>query len=459
MKKNWIEELINNAISTGADYCDIFYEDTMIRKNILIDSKIDKIENQIINGVGIRLVSDDVTYYTSTNDLEKNNLLNLVNKLKRNINKQRVLDKVKLDHEIIKKLEIKKDNNNVNDKIKKEYLINIDKIARNYDSRIVQVEASFYEYNQNVNMGNTIGKYVNTSRSLTRLVVTVYAEDNNSKAESHYSIGLSNGYDFLDKIDLEKEIKEICETAVKKLTAKKAPGGMMPVIVGNGFGVLIHEAVGHSLEATTVSKGISVLSNKIGQKVASDIVTVIDDGTIENAWGSILIDDEGNITQKNICIENGILKGYLIDEVNSKKMKMKPTGSGRRENYHYIPTSRMTNTNLMSGENTIEEMIKSIDYGLYAKKMGGGSVDPTTGDFNFAVSEAYLIKNGEMKDMVKGASLIGNTLDVMQNIEMISNNLDADTGFCGSISGYVPVTCGQPTIKISSILVGGGSND
>ena len=244
-----------------------------------------------------------------------------------------------------------------------------------------------------------------------------------------------------------------------KLDAKKAPGGIMPVIVGNGFGVLIHEAVGHSLEAKTVSDGVGVLANKIGEKVASEIVTVIDDGTIEKSWGSILIDDEGNETRKNICIENGILKGYLIDEVNSHKMNMNPTGSGRRENYHYITTSRMTNTQLLPGENTIDEMFKSIEYGLYAKKMGGGSVDSITGDFNFAVDEAYMIRNGEVAEMVKGATLIGNTIEIMANIEMISDDLAGDTGFCGSSSGSVPVTCGQPTIKLSSILVGGASND
>ena len=459
MEKNLIEKLINNAVNTGADYCDIFYENTFVRKMILNDSQIDKIENQIINGVGIRLVSDGVTYYTNTNNLKIDNLLELINDLKKNISKKVILKDISLNNIIVKKNNLEKDNTKINDEIKKKYLLNINKIAREYDSRIVQVEALFYEYNQDVNIGNTLGKYIDTNRSLTRLIVTVYAEDNQSKADSHFSIGFSNGYEFLEKFDLEKEIKENCDSAIKKLKAKKAPSGMMPVVVGNGFGVLIHEAVGHSLEATTVSKGISVLSNKIGQKVASDIVNVVDDGTINNSWGSILIDDEGNFTKRNVCIENGILKGYLIDEVNSKKMKSKPTGSGRRESYHYIPTSRMTNTNLLPGKDTIDEMIKSIDNGLYAKKMGGGSVDPSTGDFNFAVNEAYIIKNGKIGDMVKGASLIGNTLDVMKNIEMISNDFAADTGFCGSVSGYVPVTCGQPTIKLSSILVGGGSND
>lgn len=459
MNKELMEVLINEAVDTGSNYCDIFYENTFTKKIVLSDNKIDKIDTEMINGVGIRLVFDETVYHTSTNDITKDNLLKVTREIAKNGNGKRILENIKLDKEITKKLTSEKPNNKVLDEYKKEYLYNINKIARNYDPKIVQVEASFFEYNQDVNIGNTLGKYVTTNRSLTRLVVVVYAKNGENKAESIYAIGDTNGYKFLDSIDIKLEVEDICKTAIMKLDAKKAPGGIMPVIVGNGFGVLIHEAVGHSLEAKTVSDGVGVLANKIGEKVASEIVTVIDDGTIEKSWGSILIDDEGNETRKNICIENGILKGYLIDEVNSHKMNMNPTGSGRRENYHYITTSRMTNTQLLPGENTIDEMFKSIEYGLYAKKMGGGSVDSITGDFNFAVDEAYMIRNGEVAEMVKGATLIGNTIEIMANIEMISDDLAGDTGFCGSSSGSVPVTCGQPTIKLSSILVGGASND
>lgn len=458
MNKQLLEELINNAIDTGADYCDIFYEDTYIKNIILNDSKIDKINNEIINGVGIRIVKNDKTYYSDTNNLEISNLKNIITELKDNFEKESVYKKIFLK-EINAETKIEKANNIITEDLKKQYLKNIDTIARNYSDKIIQVNASFYENNQNLILASSKEKYVKSNRSLTRLIISIIASDGINKTNSVYSVGSTNGYDFIDKIKIEEVISKKCAAAINKLTAVPAPAGNMPVIVGNGFGVLIHEAVGHSLEATTVAKEVGVLYNKIGQQIASSIVTVVDDGTIKNSWGSISVDDEGNYSNKNICIENGILKSYLIDEVNSNKMGLNPTGSGRRENYHYITTSRMTNTNLLPGKNSFEEMISSIDYGLYAKEMGGGSVDPITGDFNFAVNEAYLIRNGKIAEMVKGASLIGNTLDIMSNIEMISDDFAAATGFCGSESGSVPVTCGQPTIKISSILVGGSSND
>lgn len=459
MNKKLMEKLLNKVVDTGANFSDIFYEDSLTKIILLSDGKIDKVKTSIINGVGIRLVFGKTVYNTSTNDLSEENLMKLVEELSKNGSDKRILSEIKLDKEITKKLEIEKANNKVEDSFKKEYLYKIDKIARKYDTKIVQVEAKFYEYNQDVNIGNTLGKYVTTNRSLTRLTIEVFAKEKDNLASCLRSFGGTNGYTFLDEIDIENTVKDLCKISIQKLEAKKAPGGMMPVIVGNGFGVLIHEAVGHSLEATTVAEGVGVLANRIGDKVASDIVTIVDDGTIPNAWGSTLIDDDGNEAKKNICIENGILKGYLIDEVNSHKMGTNATGSGRRESYHYITTSRMTNTNLLPGNDTVDEMIKSIDYGLYAKVMGGGSVDPITGDFNFAVNEAYMIRDGKIAEMVKGASLIGNTADIMEKIEMISDDFDADTGWCGSISGSIPVTCGEPTIKISSILVGGASND
>ena len=251
-------------------------------------------------------------------------------------------------------------------------------------------------------------------------------------------------------------IKHIAQTAIKKLDAKDFKGGEIPVILCPGFGaVIFHEACGHGLEATAVAPHLSVFSDDLGKEIASKKVTLIDDSTIKDSWGSFTIDDEGNIPSKNILIENGKLKTYLVDQFNSKKMNMNSNGCGRRENYRYSTTSRMSNTYLAPGNDKIEDMIKSVNYGVYCESMSGGSVNPSTGDFNFSVETARLIENGKLTDYLKGVALIGNSKDILKNVEMVSDDLKLETGFCGSKSGSIPVTIGQPTIKVSKILVGG----
>ena len=242
--------------------------------------------------------------------------------------------------------------------------------------------------------------------------------------------------------------------------ASPCPGGEMPVIIENGFGgVIFQEACGHAMEATSVADGISVLSHDLNKKIANEKVSIIDDGTLYDEWGTTMIDDEGRETKRNVLIENGVLKGYLIDEINNHKMNMKPTGSSRRESYIYAPTSRMNNTYLEKGTDTFEDMIKDIKLGLYAKKMGGGSVSPETGDFNFACDLAYMIRDGKLAECVKSASLIGNCKDILASVEMVGDNLALGQGMCGSISGSVPVNVGMPRIKVSHILVGGEKSE
>ena len=230
----------------------------------------------------------------------------------------------------------------------------------------------------------------------------------------------------------------------------------MPVALDNGFGgVIFHEACGHSLEATSVGRGNSVFCSKLGEQIASPKVTAIDDGTMKNYWGSLNINDEGELTKKIVLIENGILKSYMIDKLGARRMNMPSTGSGRRQNYSYAPTSRMTNTYIAPGNDTNASIISSIDNGLYAAKMGGGSVNPATGEFNFSVAEGYLIRGGKITEPVRGATLIGKGADVLKNIDMVGKDLKLAAGMCGSESGSVPTCVGQPMIRISSITVGG----
>lgn len=230
----------------------------------------------------------------------------------------------------------------------------------------------------------------------------------------------------------------------------------MPVAIDNGFGgVIFHEACGHSLEASAVAYGCSQFVGKLGQKIANEKVTAIDDGTIPNAWGSINIDDEGTPARRNVLIENGILKTYMVDKFNGRRMGMASTGSARRQSYRFTTTSRMTNTYIAPGQDSNEDIISSIDYGLYAKEMGGGSVNPVTGEFNFAVNEGYLIRHGKICEPVRGASLVGTGAEVIQKIDMVGSQLDMGQGMCGSSSGSIPTNVGQPMIRVSSITVGG----
>jgi TldD protein len=240
------------------------------------------------------------------------------------------------------------------------------------------------------------------------------------------------------------------------LSAKAIVAQEMPVVLANGWGgVIFHEACGHPLEATAVAKGLSPFTGKLGQAIGSSVVSAYDDGDVEGAWGRTSFDDEGMKTQKNLLIENGILKSYLVDYRNGLTMNHKPTGSGRRQNYKFPPTSRMNTTYIAPGTDKVEEIIKDTQYGLYAKQLGGGQVNPATGEFNFAVSEGYMIENGTLTTPVKGAMLIGKGHEVLFKIDRVADNLDFGQGMCGSISGSIPTDVGQPTIRVSKMTVGG----
>jgi TldD protein len=276
--------------------------------------------------------------------------------------------------------------------------------------------------------------------------------------EAFFGPGRLSGLEFYDGFDCPALGKKAAGIAVAMLNAAFCPSGKMPVVIDNGFGgVILHEACVHGLEATSVAKNASVFCGKLGRKIASDIVTAVDDGTMPNEWGSINIDDEGSKTRRNVLIENGILKGYLVDRLNGLKMGMAPTGSSRRESYRFAPTSRMTNTFFTAGKDTPEDIIASTEYGLYAKKMGGGSVNPATAEFNFAVTEGYLIRGGKIAEPVRGATLIGKGNEVLMNIDRVSDNFALEQGMCGSESGQVPTTVGQPMIRVKELLVGGRS--
>ncbi|MCL1795982.1 MAG: TldD/PmbA family protein, partial [Clostridia bacterium] len=293
-------------------------------------------------------------------------------------------------------------------------------------------------------------------RVYTRLGTIAVASSATENQTGIETTGSMRGIEHFNAVDVPGMGKAAAERAVRMLHAPFCPAGTMPVIIAPGFGgVVFHEACGHSLESTSVADGQSEFAGKFGQRIAADCVSAVDDGTEPNAWGSLTVDDEGTPSQKNVLIQDGILTSYLIDKLGGLRMGMAPTGSGRRESYKYAPTSRMTNTYIAPGNDSVEEMISTMGDGLYAVKMGGGSVNPATGVFNFAVDEGYMIRGGKLDTPVRGASLIGKGGDVLMKIDRVSGDLVHTEGLCGSISGSVPTNVGQPHIRISSLTVGG----
>ena len=265
------------------------------------------------------------------------------------------------------------------------------------------------------------------------------------------------GLEMIDETDLYEVAEETVRQAVEMLAADNCPAGKMPVVLAREIGgVLFHEACGHSLEATAVARNASVFCDRLGEQIASPLVTMVDDGTLPNQWGSTNIDDEGIPTRRNVLIEKGILKGYLVDRFNGRRMRMEPTGSARRESYEYVPTSRMNNTFILGGENRPEDIVAATEHGIFAAQIRGGSVNTETGDFNFSVSRAYLIENGRITRPLRGAKLIGNGSEILRNIDMVGNNPGMrGGGQCGSKSGWVPVCHGTPTLRVAEIAVGG----
>lgn len=457
MKKNSLESMLNKMLSTGGDFAEIFIEGKKTTIFNYIDSNLDDYNVNFSNGLGLRLAKNNNIYYASTNDFSKKNIDNIIDELKYNVN-----DNIQYKNITLNRLKKYKNNDKThytNENIK-DLFHNLDNMIRAKDERINQVNFTLQNVKQDVTIARENGLYKSEERERTRLYIIISFKDNEKACNISYSFGKTIGLDLLDEIKFDDVINELIKEGIDKLYAAPCLGGEMPVIIENGFGgVIFHEACGHAMEATSVADGISVLSHDLGNKIANEKVSIIDDGTLNNEWGSSKIDDEGRETKRNILIENGILKGYLIDEINNRKMMMKETGSSRRESYLYAPTSRMNNTYLEKGQDSFEDMIKGIKLGLYAKKMGGGSVSPETGDFNFACDLAYMIRDGKIAECVKSASLIGNCKDILQSVEMVGDNLALGQGMCGSISGYVPVNVGMPRIKVSHILVGGEKSE
>lgn len=458
ISKKLAVEVLNLATSTGADFAEIYLEENNSTSIGLDNGKVESCQDTLTYGAGIRLLKGLQSVYGYTNDISKKGLSKLALDLSASFSGERVvivdsITKVRVGKKHRPRIEY---STYPREKIIS-MLTEASKTCLEYDPRIVRCKVSFSFNYKDVEIFNSNGKQFNEVHSRGRAYVIAVAAKEGAIETGGEGPGAQKGMEFfLEDIDLNQKARDAAKAALTMLDARECPSGKMPVIIGNGFGgVIFHEACGHSLEASSVSKGLSVFSGKKGTKIASDIVSAVDDGTIEGGWGSGNIDDEGNPTQRNLLIKDGILNSYLVDDFNGRRMGEKGNGATRRESYKYEPTSRMSNTFILPGKSTPEEIIASTKFGLYAKSMGGGSVNPATGEFNFAVNEGYIVENGKISYPVKGATLIGSGKEVLLNIDMVGNDLLRAQGMCGAASGSIPADVGQPTIRVKEITVGG----
>jgi TldD protein len=457
-----LDKVLDAALGKKADYADLFFE---YRRNEAVSLEEGLVKNctqAISNGVGVRVLADTKTGYAYTDDITIENLeiaARTARYIAQNRSAQVPAQVGQPAAEVRDLYPIKTPVNDIALEKKVALLDEIDKYTRSLDPRIKNVFASIGAEYKVMLVATSRGMVVGDVQPLTRLNVTCIVEENGNRQIGSFGGGgrVEFGF-FVDNKDYERYAREAVRQAVLNLSAVAAPAGTMDVVLGPGWpGILLHEAIGHGLEGDFNRKRTSAFSDRIGEKVASELCTVIDDGTIPTRRGSINVDDEGTPTSRTVLIEKGILKGYLQDKLNAGLMKMPLTGNGRRESYAHIPMPRMTNTFMLAGQSAPEDILRSVKKGLYAVSFGGGQVDITSGKFVFSASEAYLIEDGKVTQPVKGATLIGNGPDVLTRVSMVGADLKLDEGVgtCGKDGQSVPVGVGLPTIKIDGLTVGG----
>ena len=452
-------EVLNQALATGADYAEIFYEDSNSNEIKLLNNKVEATSSGSMCGVGLRLLKENQSVYGYTNDLSKKGLLKLASSLSNSFNGKRVITVTKLD--MIKAKNRNPVKNSYNDISKEEKIALVregtEAIKNLNDKRIVRYEGYFTDNHRFVAVFNSKGKWFKRDSEFGRLSYMVVAASEKGFESSFEGPGAQQDISyFRTKVNPKDTALEAVRKALLMLEAKECPSGKMPVVIGNGWGgVLFHEACGHPLEASAISRNLSCFAGKEGDYVASKVVSAVDDSTLPQEWGSIDIDDEGNLGTKRLLIKDGKLQNFMIDDFNGRRMNREGNGACRRQNYRYCPTSRMSNTYICNGKSTKEEIIAATKLGLYAVSFNGGSVDPTTGEFNFGCSEAYIIRDGKVCEPVKGATLIGKGNEILQKIDMVANDLAFGQGMCGAASGSIRTNVGQPTLRVSEILVGG----
>ncbi len=450
-------KVLNILLKNGADFSEIFIQKRAVNNLRLEDSKIENSTSGYELGCGLRLWAGESTFYAYVDSIKNDKLVNAAKVLSSVVNGSssiKVLDLTGTSSSY--DIKIKKLPSQINTGGKKNILKLVDRSSRDFNSAVIQVTSLLSDLEEEIFIANSYGAFSYEKVVKTFLAVNVVARRGNNARTGYKSLARTKGYEVFEEKDPVNLAEEASKIAVTMLDAVSAPTGELPLVIGPAFGgVIFHEACGHGLEADAILKDASVFKGKIGKKIASKLVTAVDDSTIKYRWGSYKFDGEGFPSHKTVLIKEGILQNYICDLKTSKKMGVEQTGNGRRQSFRNIPIPRMTNTYIDNGNEKPESILRSVSKGIYAKEFAGGQVDPATGDFVFGISEGYLIENGKISFPIKDAILIGNGPDILNKIEAVGNNLDYAPGFCGKNGQTVSNEVGQPTIKVSKITVGG----
>ncbi|MCL6087553.1 MAG: TldD/PmbA family protein [Actinobacteria bacterium] len=455
--KKTAKKVLDKLLESGGSFGEIFIQQKVLNNFRLDDNKIENASSGFENGCGLRLIYKDSTYYAFIDSREKEKLLESAKILSAAVNNSNINRALNLnDSASSYNISILKYPDKVLPDEKKSILTEVNNTARNKSSNIIQVTATLFDSEEEILIANSEGVYASYFSVKAFLAVSTIAAKDREIRTGYKSFAKTRGFELFEEKKPADIAAQSADMAINMLDAVNAPSGILPVVIGNGFGgVIFHEACGHGLEADAIIKNASVFKDKIGKKIASDMVTATDDSTLAYHWGSYKFDSEGCPSARNVLIEKGILTSYLLDIKSARKLNMSLTGNGRRQSYRDIPFPRMSNTFIENGNEDPEIIISSVKKGIYAKEFSGGQVDPATGDFVFGISEGYLIDNGKLSNPIKGATLIGNGPEILNKIEAIGNDLDYAPGFCGKNGQSVTNEVGQPTIKISAITVGG----
>ena len=452
-----ISAILRRALSGGGEFADLYFEEGRSTSVICEDGKIEKVLAGTDRGVGLRVISDLRTAYAFTNEVTEEALLRLADTVSASV-RGKVFDReIRMSAKFVNTgfpVELPPDGIDLAEKVEQVKLA--DRAARGIDKRVRQVMAIYRDGMVRYQFANSLGEFIESGRTATLFVVQAVAAEGNVIQSGYETIGQSRGYEMFRDRSPEDVALAAAARGVMMLSAERAPAGPMPVVLSSkAGGTMVHEAVGHGLEADLAQAGMSVYTGRVGEQVASPLVTVLDDATIPYARGTFPFDDEGTPGQRTVLVENGILKGYLYDRLTAMKDGCDSTGNGRRESYQQKPIVRMSNTLIAPGASKPDEIVRAVKKGLFVEKMGGGQVNTVNGDFVFEVSEGYLIEDGEVRAPVRGATLTGNGPDVLKKIEMVGNDLGFGIGTCGKDGQGVPVADAQPTLLISEIIVGG----